>query len=586
MTKDEIIAQLHHPRTSLPPICPSDHPNGSNTKSLWTPEELHCITGCRCFRNYRHIIDASKDGHLIDTGEFPISLGSYTTIPKAPHCKLIDQMRSYYLDIVHVDIAFGDCASVGGYKYASVFVNHATRYNWTFGLKSLEHDDIIAAFLAFRDEAGSLACQFRCDCDEKLFGSSIWSILHSNKSLIVSSPAGRQSGNGLIEAHWKIMVHMSRAYLTEKQMPRSFWSYAIRHAARMMNVIPGKYKGKLASPFMLVHGVCPDQRAWLPIFLLSVISITRMIATPHTPRTRPTHLTELSLDVILHPLRSSFTTLATKNTTNQTATVLIPIAFHFWFTRTSNMTVAYSFLFIGMKSPRLVNLSFREQGWPRLTPHLATPYRALSWIYLLILTRPRTTLFNMMMVLLPQSRQQKCQTLSPSQQLIYRTIPISFRHSLKLILKSHLKKTGNITKAIYPNYLMVPIGSAINPTSTRNRKTGELLSLILPQRGRISAQKASFSPATTGLCSIVQHPPIMSAPTISYANAPVPFCLLLILNIRIETCGLRVFEKRKMASNPSTPTTKYCLRSTVLFVKKEPLVPFQQCASSPLRRTK
>jgi hypothetical protein len=64
------------------------------------------------------------------------------------------------------------------------------------------------------------------------------------------------------------MVHMSRAYLMEKKMPCSFWYFAIQHAARMMNVIPGKYKGKLASPFMLIHGVCPDQRAWLPIFSL------------------------------------------------------------------------------------------------------------------------------------------------------------------------------------------------------------------------------------------------------------------------------------------------------------------------------
>ncbi len=36
----------------------------------------------------------------------------------------------------------------------------------------------------------------------------------------------------------------------------------------MMNVIPRKYNGKLASPFMLVHGERPDQRAWLPIFSL------------------------------------------------------------------------------------------------------------------------------------------------------------------------------------------------------------------------------------------------------------------------------------------------------------------------------
>jgi hypothetical protein len=52
----------------------------------------------------------------------------------------------------------------------------------------------------------------------------------------------------------------------EKQMPCTFWYYAIKHSARMMNMIPGKYRGKLASPFMLVHGTHPDQQTWLPIF--------------------------------------------------------------------------------------------------------------------------------------------------------------------------------------------------------------------------------------------------------------------------------------------------------------------------------
>ncbi len=64
------------------------------------------------------------------------------------------------------------------------------------------------------------------------------------------------------------MVHMSRAYLTKKQMPQMFWYYAIKHSAQMMNMIPGKYHGKLASPFMLVHGTRPNPRTWLPLFSL------------------------------------------------------------------------------------------------------------------------------------------------------------------------------------------------------------------------------------------------------------------------------------------------------------------------------
>ena len=107
-----------------------------------------------------------------------------------------------------------------------------------------------------------------CDCNEKLFGSHIPLFLHLQRLSIISSPAGRQSANSLIESHWKIMAHMSRAYLTEKQMPRSFRYYAIKHSARMMNMIPDKYKNKLASSFMLVHGVRLDQRTWLPLFLI------------------------------------------------------------------------------------------------------------------------------------------------------------------------------------------------------------------------------------------------------------------------------------------------------------------------------
>ncbi len=165
---------------------------------------------------YRHIIQTSLDGEWVDGGEFPLSLGSYATIPKAPRGGSINWEDSFFLDVVHVDIAFGDCVSMGGFRYALIFVNWATRYNWVFGLKDA---------------------------------------------------AGRQSSNGLVESHWKIMVHMARAYLTEKQMPRPFWFYAISHSARMMNAIPGKFGGKLASPFLLAHGLGhEDERTWFPLF--------------------------------------------------------------------------------------------------------------------------------------------------------------------------------------------------------------------------------------------------------------------------------------------------------------------------------
>jgi hypothetical protein len=133
----------------------------------------------------------SKDSILLNSGEFLLLLGCYATILKAPRGKAINLLPSKYLNIVHVNIVFGDCVSIGGFKFTLIFVDHTMRCNWTFGLKSLHHIGIQVSFFAFQDEVGSLARQFRCDCNEKLFGSPVRSILHLNNSSITSQPGGK-----------------------------------------------------------------------------------------------------------------------------------------------------------------------------------------------------------------------------------------------------------------------------------------------------------------------------------------------------------------------------------------------------------
>jgi hypothetical protein len=151
------VTHLHHPDSRLPPIRPCNSPNLSKTKTTYTPEELHCLTGCCHFQIYQHITTTTNSSTLINTGEFPILLVTYTTLPKAGRGKPINRLPSKYLYRVHLDIAFGDCVLVRGYKFALIFVDWVTHYNWMFGLKSLQHNDIQGAFLAFHTEAGALA---------------------------------------------------------------------------------------------------------------------------------------------------------------------------------------------------------------------------------------------------------------------------------------------------------------------------------------------------------------------------------------------------------------------------------------------
>eukprot|EP00956_Cyclotella_meneghiniana_P035945 scaffold119809_cov102-Cyclotella_meneghiniana.AAC.2 len=59
---------------------------------------------------------------------------------------------------------------------------------------------------------------------------------------------------------------MARAYITEKQVGREFWYFAIKHASLMVNQVPGRLGCKLTSPFELVHGVKPDSSTWFELF--------------------------------------------------------------------------------------------------------------------------------------------------------------------------------------------------------------------------------------------------------------------------------------------------------------------------------
>jgi hypothetical protein len=172
--------------------------------------------------NYGHILDVSRDGEWVNGGEFPMSLGSYATVLKAKRGTSLDCTSYRFIDAVHIGIAFDDCVSVGGYRFALILNDPATRYNWSFGLKTLSSDCIILALCLFCAAAGSLACCFYCDFDPKLFGRAISDYLVNNSLKVAAAPAKRQSSNGLVESHWKVMVHMARAYLTKKQMPRGF----------------------------------------------------------------------------------------------------------------------------------------------------------------------------------------------------------------------------------------------------------------------------------------------------------------------------------------------------------------------------
>jgi hypothetical protein len=168
-----------------------------------------------------------------------------------------------------MDIIFGDCVALGGYRYGILLVDVATRYCWFYSITSLASDAIIAALEQFQADAGGLPRRFHSDFDTKLIGGKTlrW-ILHNNSN-IIAAPAKQQSVNGLVERTWQTILRMARAFITEKQVGREYWYYALRHAAYMVNQVPGRLNRKLTTPFELVHNQKPRPEAWFQLFSVS-----------------------------------------------------------------------------------------------------------------------------------------------------------------------------------------------------------------------------------------------------------------------------------------------------------------------------
>jgi hypothetical protein len=260
-----MLHKLHDNPTDLPDVRPCNTAAACENRHTFDTLKLHKLFGCRRFRNQQHLIASSDNAKLISTGELPPTLGAFATIPNPPAGKTIRKHRRY-LDKVHMDIIFGDCVALGGYRYALILVDVSTRNCWMYGLSSLTSNHIIAALEAFRSDANGIPKKFHSDFDKKLIGGKALKWINANNSKIIAANAGRQSSNGLVERTWRTIIQMAQAYITEKQVGREFWFYAITHAASMINQVPGRLGRKLTTPFELVHNVKPDSKTWFELF--------------------------------------------------------------------------------------------------------------------------------------------------------------------------------------------------------------------------------------------------------------------------------------------------------------------------------
>ncbi len=263
---------------------------------------------------------------------------------------------------------------------------------------------------------------------------------------------------------------MSRAYLTEKQMPRTCWYFTIKHSARIMNMIPGKYRGKLASPFMLIHGVCPDPRTWLSLFLLCYFHHDKDTDAPSSNNQAHT------LDGIVIRQSSTLNALLVYNPQNQQ--YYEPDSYRLNSYHLPSLvypSIVYNGgLFVSLHRDGSIPASKPYPPGTRVIKTDPDTNVTLSGTVMDIPINPTTTphyliqFDNSTTSSIPAS---KCNPLSLSPPLICWKAHTSYLPSSIWIRKSHLNMKDGITRVSKHNHRMGFTALAINPTLTRSIQT-------------------------------------------------------------------------------------------------------------------
>jgi hypothetical protein len=166
-----------------------------------------------------------------------LSVGNIVNIKRGRKGKSLQRPKTA-LDVVGMDIGYGDGTSPGGFKYTLLLVDRTTRNTWVYGLRDMTGSTIADAIWSFFiSNAGGIPRRIQCDFDPRFLGGKVRRLLTTRGIRVMASPPNRQSQNGLVESHWKTATKMARSFLAEAHVPKSFWFWALRESVARMNLI-------------------------------------------------------------------------------------------------------------------------------------------------------------------------------------------------------------------------------------------------------------------------------------------------------------------------------------------------------------
>jgi transposase InsO family protein len=260
------IALVAGDKEAAGPENPGDRDNGENTagrvivsQSLLLHHRLgHAGQNAMQIVKRQHGLDIALEGHQGCKGCNMAKASRRPHLGPARHRATIPLVR------IHADVSGPhDPATMSGYKYTVCFVDDATRYSWTYFMKT--KDEVPACLEDFVERVekrfiheGYKVIVLRDDKGGEFTGKKVTSYLTRKGITHETTTTDTPPQNGVAERFWRMVWEAVRAFMHSMCIPQSLWAELMRTAVYVRNVLPTSANAKHISPHQALFGELPD----------------------------------------------------------------------------------------------------------------------------------------------------------------------------------------------------------------------------------------------------------------------------------------------------------------------------------------
>ncbi|GKD30380.1 retrotransposon protein, putative, ty1-copia subclass, partial [Tanacetum coccineum] len=176
---------------------------------------------------------------------------------RKPYSHKVERAK-YLLGLIHTDVCGPfRIMSRQGANYFVTFTDDFSRYGYVYLLK--HKHEVFETFKVFQKEVenqlGKTITSLRSNRGGKYMSQEFLDHLKEHGIIAHRTPPYTPQRNGVSEKRNRTLLDMVRSMMSQTNLPKSFWDYALESAVHILNMVPSKKVDK--TPYEIWHGQAP-----------------------------------------------------------------------------------------------------------------------------------------------------------------------------------------------------------------------------------------------------------------------------------------------------------------------------------------